>query len=75
MRVAKPITEFRMVCANHGTTGHSSHAWGPKKTRAKVEESVEVANDHAAKVGSPFRLGETPYRIQTRTVTKWKDDE
>jgi len=70
----KPVTEYRMVCANYGTTGHSSHAWA-RKVRAKVEESIEVANEHAAKVGTPFRLGETPYRIQTRTVTKWRNDE
>jgi hypothetical protein len=72
---AKPKTEIRIVCANYGKKGqssHSSHAWN-KTTMAKAKQSL-IDLDHRAELHpNSYYANEAPYRIQVREVTAWKD--
>lgn len=68
-------TEIRVVCALHGTRGHSGHD-RTKKTMAKAEQSViDFAHHVEMNPDNAFYRKDYPYRIQTRRVTAWVDVE
>ena len=68
----KPREEWRLVCANYGTTGHSSHS-RTKKDRAKAFKDKAEADRHSALHDGKFYGNEAPYRVQRREVTPWQD--
>lgn len=67
-------TELRVVCANYGTSGHSTHVW-PKKDLAKAKQALRDAAHHAEMMigqeGRHWYLEEVPHRIEERTVSEW----
>lgn len=70
--MAKPKTEWRLVCGNHGKTGHSSHSW-VKKDRSKAFKDKQDADLHGEHHPNSYYRKETPYRVQRREVTPWED--
>lgn len=73
--MSKPKFEFRVVCAHFGThTRHSSHKWNKQNVK-KAEQSVIDLNHHREMQDSSFYRNEAPYRIQTREVTAWVDED
>jgi len=79
---SKPKSEWRVVCANFGQKGHAQHFW-EKKDKAKAEQS-KVDSDHHAEMLKAraagqedgrvhWYVGEAPYVVQTREVSKWGD--
>ena len=67
---AKPKIEYRIVCANHGTSGHSSHAL-VKNDLKKAKQSVIDLNHRAEMKSNLFYGKEAPYVIETREVGPW----
>ncbi len=69
-------TEYQVVCANHGTQGHTSHKW-KKRDKKKAVQSVIDLNHHAETVvGSDhFYAKEAPYKRQERKVSAWEDSK
>ena len=77
--MSKQEIEFRVVCAHFGdTTRHSAHKWEKrgKKGKHNAKQSVIDLN-HTAEMrpDTNFYQGEAPYRVQTREVTPWQDEE
>ena len=68
MAPRKPKTEYRVICGNFGSRGHSSHAW-PKANKAKAKQAVIDLDHHAEIHPTSYYAGEAPYEIQTREVT------
>ena len=70
-------TEYRLVCARHGTAGHGSHWWQKRDRRRAVQSKID-ADHHAQMHPTSYYSAEAPYRIEQRTVTAWeplKDSE
>ena len=76
---AKPKIEYQMVCAQHGTKGHSTHAHtipkkdGPKQRAQRVLDANHHTEMLAARSAqrSSYYSGEIPWTIQEREVGKW----
>lgn len=67
---AKPKLEWRLVCAQHGTSGHSSHTWA-KRDEAKARQSKRDADHHAEMNPTTWYAREAPYEVQSREVSPW----
>lgn len=71
--MSKTKTEIRVVCANYGTSSrHTSHVW-PKATLEKAKQACIDAAHRAEMHPTAYYVGESPYRVQVREVTKWED--
>ncbi len=75
----KPKVEYRIVCPNFGTRGHSTHG-SPKKTLAKARERAEAQDrhyEHRAKESPEsmysYYRSEIGWTVETRTITEWED--
>ena len=67
--------EYRIVCAHFGDgTRHTSHRF-PKGNMKKARQSVTDLNHQAEMRTEGFYSNEAPYRVQTREVEAWADDE
>jgi len=66
------MIEYRVVCANHGQRGHSTHAW-KKPNLKKATQSVIDLNHDAEMNRNGYYTGEAPYRVESRTVTRWTE--
>ena len=75
MSKIKWFTEHRMVCANINQTGHRGHLWFQKDLKAAKKSLEGMEQDLQRLPEGHWRSGEYPYKIQTRTVTKWVDAE
>ena len=73
--------EYRVVCAAYGQLDHRMHHW-PKRDLAKAEQAVIDADHHNEQLAerptmSPtakrWYAGESPYRVQFRSVSAWAD--
>ncbi len=78
--MTKPEYEFRVVCAHYGTSNrHSTHKWNKhgKDREHKANQSVIELNHHAeiTRPGESFYRNEAPYKVQTREVGAWTDQE
>ena len=72
------IYEFRVVCAHFGTRHHLAHKWDKKGKDRKHKAAQSVIDlNHSADIrpNTNFYQGEAPYRVQTREVTAWEDQE
>ena len=78
--MSEPV-EYRVVCAHFGQRDHRQHSW-PKRDLAKAEQAVIDLDHHNEQLAerptmSPtakrWYAGESPYRVQVRTVTPWED--
>ncbi len=70
--------EYRIVCAHFGTSSrHTSHKFDKKgkDRKRKAKQSVIEANHQAEMTTDGFYSNEAPYRVQTREVSAWADDE
>jgi len=64
------MIEYRVVCANHGNRGHSTHAW--RKPNLKKATQAVIDLNHAAEMNrTAFYANEAPYRVESRDVSKW----
>ncbi|KKM89417.1 hypothetical protein LCGC14_1248840 [marine sediment metagenome] len=77
--MSKPKVEYRIVCPNFGTRGHSTHVH-PKKTLVKAQERAAAQDrlyEHLAKVKPEpmysYYRSEIGWRVQTRTITEWEE--
>ena len=73
----KPKVEYRIVCPNFGTRGHSTHVH-PKKTLVKAKEAVKGLDrhyEHLTKGESMYSYyrSEIGWRVETRTITEWEE--
>jgi hypothetical protein len=73
--MSNPSTEHRVTCANVKLPGHRQHAWLVKNAQAAEKTLRGFVTDRARLPASHWRQNEYPYKIQTRTVTKWEDAE
>jgi len=75
----KPITHWRIVCPNFGTTGHSTHTH-PKKTADIAHDAVDAMdrkmeqNAKMSKSRHSYYQSERGWRVQSQTITPWEDD-
>ncbi len=78
---AKPKIEYRLVCAQHGTKGHSTHAYSmPKDAKVRTQKVIDM-NHHCGMMAdrslnrSMYYKNEIPWTIQEREVGAWKASE
>lgn len=71
----RTVTEYRVVCARYGQSGHGQHHTEKKSLKA-AEQAVEDFKKDVARLPdrtpSHFYHLENPKRIQVRTVTPWE---
>jgi len=77
--MTKPTYEWRVVCAHYGTgPRHEQCKWTKhgKDAKHKAKQSVIDLN-HASDMrpDNNFYKDEAPYRVQSREVSGWVDDE
>ena len=73
--MTNPSTEYRIVCAKIKISGHKSHTWLAKDRATADKRMAGTVEDLDRTPQGHWRLNEYPYKIQTRTVTKWVDAE
>jgi hypothetical protein len=71
--MSNPTTEHRVTCANVKLSGHRQHVWLAKNAQAAEKTLEGFVSDEVRLSDGHWRLNEYPYKIQTRTVTKWED--
>ena len=80
----KPKYEYQIVCAQHGTRGHSTHAYPMPIDDKRRKQKVIDANHHSEMLGArqgvrsrsqAYYLAEAPWVIQKREVGKWVVDK
>ena len=81
---AKPKFEYRMVCAQHGTRGHGTHAYTMPTDKTRRDQKLIDANHHSEMLGAKqeirsrskaYYLAEAPWQIQKREVGRWVADK
>ena len=72
--MTNPSTELRVTCANVKLNGHKQHYWLAKDLAAAEKTLDGFTSDQSRLSEGHWRLDEYPYKIQTRTVTKWVDE-
>ena len=70
--------EYRVVCAHFGKARHEQCKWTKhgKDAAHKAKQSVIDLNHKSdMRPDNNFYKDEAPYRVQTREVTAWTDEE
>lgn len=70
----QPKYEWRVICAQHGNAGHTTHAWtrAGKDAKAKTIKSRDYMNENNPRTTHWYR-DELPYRVQRRPLVDWEE--
>ena len=71
--MTKPEYEFRVVCAHFPADFHQLHKWN--KLSGKHAKQSVIDLNHTAEMQPNFYATCAPYRVQTREVVEWNDQE